>query len=252
MYISLVFINFELNYSCFLMVIFFFSTSHLVTQLHHLCFKLDVFQWTSGNLFTCHLSVPHYFSIQWNFNNVRAVFFRGNWQTSGRDLHGPQFIAMVSTDRNFLNPEYEEYSASTRNSNCCRSVAIAVNLSLSLPSCLSVLKTLTWDRPWFIQMKLVVLLVNNVWFRSARNILIVDCEFCSLWFFWFYGILFQSSLGPMKFPSHCLWWGNIFPEDIDEIHKYKCIYLSLFALSDSCYFYELLGFFFQYMLSWEQ
>ncbi|KAG8637696.1 uncharacterized protein LOC122721890 isoform X2 [Manihot esculenta] len=64
---------------------------------------------------------------------------RGNWQTSGRDLHGPQFIAMVSTDRNFLNPEYEEYSASTRNSNCCRSVAIAFMVLLILRHILPVI-----------------------------------------------------------------------------------------------------------------
>ncbi|XP_021653662.1 uncharacterized protein LOC110644984 isoform X3 [Hevea brasiliensis] len=59
------------------------------------------------------------------------VNLRGNWENSGRDLHGPRFIAMVSTDRNFLNPEYEEDSASTRNSICCRSVAVAEPPSLS-------------------------------------------------------------------------------------------------------------------------
>ncbi|EEF27877.1 membrane associated ring finger 1,8, putative [Ricinus communis] len=53
--------------------------------------------------------------------------FRGNWESSRRDLNGPRFIAMVSTDHNFLNPDYEEeYSASTRNLICCRSVLIAL------------------------------------------------------------------------------------------------------------------------------
>ncbi|KAJ4829348.1 hypothetical protein Tsubulata_024227 [Turnera subulata] len=58
--------------------------------------------------------------------------FRGNWETSRRDVHGPRFI-MVSTERSFLNNDYEEYSASTtRNSIYCRLVAIIVNLLTSL------------------------------------------------------------------------------------------------------------------------
>ncbi|KAF2310848.1 hypothetical protein GH714_017610 [Hevea brasiliensis] len=67
------------------------------------------------------------------------VNLRGNWENSGRDLHGPRFIAMVSTDRNFLNPEYEEDSASTRNSICCRSVAVAFMVLLILRHTLPVI-----------------------------------------------------------------------------------------------------------------
>ncbi|KAF5206523.1 RING/FYVE/PHD zinc finger superfamily protein [Thalictrum thalictroides] len=51
--------------------------------------------------------------------------FRGNWEISRRDLHNPRIIAMVSTDRNFLDPDYDEYSMhTTRSLICCRTVAI--------------------------------------------------------------------------------------------------------------------------------
>ncbi|KDP34978.1 hypothetical protein JCGZ_09266 [Jatropha curcas] len=70
---------------------------------------------------------------------------RGNWETTRRDLHGPRFIAMVSTDRNFLNPDYEEISASTRNSIYCRSIAIAFVFLLILRHTLPVILTRTND-----------------------------------------------------------------------------------------------------------
>nr|XP_008389994.2 uncharacterized protein LOC103452258 [Malus domestica]XP_028947849.1 uncharacterized protein LOC103452258 [Malus domestica] len=37
--------------------------------------------------------------------------FRGNWEISRRD--SPRIIAMVATDRDYLNPGYDDYSAST-------------------------------------------------------------------------------------------------------------------------------------------
>ncbi|KAF9597155.1 hypothetical protein IFM89_016143 [Coptis chinensis] len=40
----------------------------------------------------------------------RCVQKWGNWVISRRDLHNPRFIAMVSTDCNFLDPDYDEYS----------------------------------------------------------------------------------------------------------------------------------------------
>lgn len=50
--------------------------------------------------------------------------FRGNWQIT-RDLNNPRLIAMVSTDRSFLDPNYGENAYSTsRSIIICRSVAI--------------------------------------------------------------------------------------------------------------------------------
>ncbi|KAK9115408.1 hypothetical protein Syun_022205 [Stephania yunnanensis] len=54
---------------------------------------------------------------------------RGNWEITRRDLHNPRFIAMVATDRNFLDPDYDDYSVSTtRSLMCCRAVAIILLL----------------------------------------------------------------------------------------------------------------------------
>ncbi|KAK3012452.1 hypothetical protein RJ639_010375, partial [Escallonia herrerae] len=59
--------------------------------------------------------------------------FRGNWEISRRDLHDSQFIAMVATDNNSLEPDFDEYSAPSSTSLiCCRIVAIIV---YSLPPC---------------------------------------------------------------------------------------------------------------------
>ncbi|XP_042500931.1 uncharacterized protein LOC122078840 [Macadamia integrifolia] len=59
--------------------------------------------------------------------------FRGNWEISRRDLHNPRFIAMVATERNFLDPDYDEYSAATsRSLLCCRTVAIIFMVLLVL------------------------------------------------------------------------------------------------------------------------
>ncbi|KAA8547754.1 hypothetical protein F0562_004183 [Nyssa sinensis] len=59
--------------------------------------------------------------------------FRGNWEISRRDLHNPQFIAMVATDRNFLDDDFDGYSApSSRSLICCRVVAIIFMILLVL------------------------------------------------------------------------------------------------------------------------
>ncbi|KAJ4974147.1 hypothetical protein NE237_007321 [Protea cynaroides] len=59
--------------------------------------------------------------------------FRGNWEISRRDLRNPQFIAMVATDRNFLDPDHNEYSAATSKTLlCCRIVAIIFMVVLVL------------------------------------------------------------------------------------------------------------------------
>ncbi|GAV75699.1 DUF3675 domain-containing protein/RINGv domain-containing protein [Cephalotus follicularis] len=61
------------------------------------------------------------------------VNIRGNWEISRRDLNSPRFIAVVSTDRNILDPDYDEYSVSTvRSVICCRSVAFIFMILLIL------------------------------------------------------------------------------------------------------------------------
>ncbi|KAL0463495.1 UNVERIFIED_CONTAM: hypothetical protein Slati_0237100 [Sesamum latifolium] len=68
-----------------------------------------------------------------------AMNLRGNWQIARRDLNNPHIIAMVSTDRDFLDPEYDEYAVSTaRSMFCCRSVAIIFMFLLVLRHALPV------------------------------------------------------------------------------------------------------------------
>ncbi|XP_031475819.1 uncharacterized protein LOC116247703 [Nymphaea colorata] len=51
--------------------------------------------------------------------------FRGSWEISRQDMRNPQFIAMVATDRSFLDSAYDEYSAyNSRSAFCCRTVAV--------------------------------------------------------------------------------------------------------------------------------
>ncbi|XP_058088249.1 uncharacterized protein LOC131235128 isoform X2 [Magnolia sinica] len=59
--------------------------------------------------------------------------FRRNWEISRRDLHNPQFIAVVATDRDFMDANYDEYSSQTaRSMICCRSVAVIFLILLVL------------------------------------------------------------------------------------------------------------------------
>uniref|UniRef100_A0A6N2MXL9 RING-CH-type domain-containing protein n=1 Tax=Salix viminalis TaxID=40686 RepID=A0A6N2MXL9_SALVM len=59
--------------------------------------------------------------------------FRGNWETSRRELNGPRFIAVVSSEHNFLNTDYYEYSASTtRNTIYYRLIAVIFMVLLIL------------------------------------------------------------------------------------------------------------------------
>lgn len=59
--------------------------------------------------------------------------FRGNWEISRSDLNSQHFITMVSTDRNFLDSDYERYSDSApRNLLCCRSVVLIFMVLLVL------------------------------------------------------------------------------------------------------------------------
>ncbi|KAL7240285.1 hypothetical protein ACSBR2_006028 [Camellia fascicularis] len=66
--------------------------------------------------------------------------FRGNWEISRRDLNNPSFIAMVTTEPNFVDPDYDEYAASeSRSLFCCRSVAAIFMVLLILRHTLPIL-----------------------------------------------------------------------------------------------------------------
>ncbi|GLT91917.1 hypothetical protein SLE2022_097790 [Rubroshorea leprosula] len=59
--------------------------------------------------------------------------FRRNWEISRRGLNNPRFIAMVSTERNFIDPGYDEYSVpTTRSAMCCRTVVLIFMVLLVL------------------------------------------------------------------------------------------------------------------------
>ncbi|XAR71394.1 Ubiquitin--protein ligase [Bertholletia excelsa] len=58
---------------------------------------------------------------------------RGNWEVSRRDLNNHQIIAMVATERSFLDTNFDDYSAPTsRSLICCRMLAIVVMVLLVL------------------------------------------------------------------------------------------------------------------------
>ncbi|KAJ6925654.1 hypothetical protein NC651_010153 [Populus alba x Populus x berolinensis] len=61
--------------------------------------------------------------------------FRGNWEIPTRELHAPPFIPMFTTDREYLDSDFEEEYPlpSPRSVMCCRIVAIIVRLPPSLP-----------------------------------------------------------------------------------------------------------------------
>lgn len=58
--------------------------------------------------------------------------FRGNWEVSRRDLD-PPFTAIVATEHNFLDSDFDDYSPPTsRSLICCRVVAIIFMVLLVL------------------------------------------------------------------------------------------------------------------------
>lgn len=69
--------------------------------------------------------------------------FRGNWEIARRDLNNPpSLIAMVSTDQNILDPNYDEHSLSnSRFMVCCRSIAIIFMVLLILQHTLPIVVT---------------------------------------------------------------------------------------------------------------
>ena len=64
---------------------------------------------------------------------IVIIILRGNWEISRRDLTAPRFITMVTTDRDFVESDFDDdYSApNSRSLIYCRVVAIIV-ISLSL------------------------------------------------------------------------------------------------------------------------
>ncbi|XP_068643758.1 uncharacterized protein [Aristolochia californica] len=59
--------------------------------------------------------------------------FRGNWEISRRGIHNSRFIAMVATNHDLLDLDYDDYSSTnTRSLVCCRTVAAIFILLLVL------------------------------------------------------------------------------------------------------------------------
>ncbi|XP_058091594.1 uncharacterized protein LOC131237702 isoform X2 [Magnolia sinica] len=66
--------------------------------------------------------------------------FRGNWGISRQDLHDPRFMAMVATDRDFLDVDYDDYSSpSARSMICCRAIAVIFMVLLVLRHALPII-----------------------------------------------------------------------------------------------------------------
>ncbi|XP_058009310.1 uncharacterized protein LOC110672591 isoform X1 [Hevea brasiliensis] len=81
----------------------------------------------------------HYGGIPMNFS---ISIFRGNWEISRRDLNNPGFIAMVNTDHEFIDSDFDDYSApSTRSLMCCRVVAIIFMVLLALRHTLPIINS---------------------------------------------------------------------------------------------------------------
>ncbi|EXC20569.1 E3 ubiquitin-protein ligase MARCH2 [Morus notabilis] len=59
--------------------------------------------------------------------------FRGNWEITRRGLHNPQFVGMVTSDRDYVDPDSDDDSTlSQRSIICCRLVAIIFMVLLVL------------------------------------------------------------------------------------------------------------------------
>lgn len=124
-----------------------YSNSSQIIQHRLLYFIMVVFRWTSGIFLPIfHIFKVLYFAattgpsqINWEpifiyLFFIQFSYYRGNWEISRRDLQNPRFIAMVTTDHEYMNNDFDDdYSApSSRSLLCCRIVAITVTLLLSL------------------------------------------------------------------------------------------------------------------------
>ncbi|XP_024021609.1 uncharacterized protein LOC21408557 [Morus notabilis] len=78
------------------------------------------------------------------------MHFRGNWEISRRDINSPRIVAMVSTNRNFLDPDFDDYSASNSGGlTWCRSVAVTFIILLILRHTLPLLISGNHDYSFF-------------------------------------------------------------------------------------------------------
>ncbi|KAL3636020.1 hypothetical protein CASFOL_020567 [Castilleja foliolosa] len=85
------------------------------------------------------------------------VNLRGNWQIDRRDLNNPHIIAMVSTDHNLLDTEFDEYAVSTsRSIICCRSIAIIFMVLLILRHTLPIIVSRGGNYPFPLIMLLML------------------------------------------------------------------------------------------------
>ncbi|CAL5399393.1 unnamed protein product [Camellia sinensis] len=68
------------------------------------------------------------------------VFIKGNWEISRKDPNNPCFIAMVTTEPNFVDPDYDEYAAfESRSLFCYHSIATIFMVLLILRHTLPIL-----------------------------------------------------------------------------------------------------------------
>ncbi|KAJ8548238.1 hypothetical protein K7X08_030707 [Anisodus acutangulus] len=91
--------------------------------------------------------------------------FRGNWGIVRRDLNNPRLIAVVSTDRDFINSDDydDDYAVSTsRSMMCCRSVAMIFMLLLILRHTLPIIVNQAEDYSFPLVMLLLLRITGIV------------------------------------------------------------------------------------------
>ncbi|TMW85682.1 hypothetical protein EJD97_022715 [Solanum chilense] len=91
--------------------------------------------------------------------------FRGNWGIVRRDLNNPRLIAVVSSDRNFINSDDydDDYAVSTsRSMVCCRSVAMIFMLLLVLRHTLPIIVNQAQDYSFPLVMLLLLRIAGIV------------------------------------------------------------------------------------------
>lgn len=119
-----------------------YSLLGLVIQLLLPFFDLEASQWILGIFLRLAFAIIRklniLFHIPYCFSLTMCcgALLRGNWGIVRRDLNNPRLIAVVSTDRDFIDSDDydDDYAVSTsRSMMCCRSVTmIVISLSLSV------------------------------------------------------------------------------------------------------------------------
>lgn len=91
--------------------------------------------------------------------------FRGNWGIVRRDLNNPRLLAVVSSNRNFINSDDydDDYAVSTsRSMMCCRSVAMIFMLLLVLRHTLPIIVNQAQDYSFPLVMLLLLRIAGIV------------------------------------------------------------------------------------------